>query len=64
MHQEAAYEAFFQSFVEPGFQWMQGVSFLDVAVDPSRAGKNDPGFSPLGKKGTEDVIRRYFGGAN
>ena len=59
-HQAAAYEAFLKSFWEAKWPWFGGVSFWDVAVDPSKKGPMDLGFSPLGKKQTEDLILKDF----
>lgn len=60
MHQTAAYEAFFLSFLKPNWPWYKGVVFWDISVDPTKTGPADNGFSPLGKKETEEVIQKYF----
>ncbi len=62
-HQAAAYEAIFQSFwpsAENEFPWFFGIAFWDVSVDPVRVGRGDPGFSPIRKPLTEEVIGRYW----
>jgi hypothetical protein len=58
MHQAAAYQAIFNAFVKPRWAWFMGVSFWDVSTNPMRAGSSDPGFSPIGKNLTEEVIRK------
>ena len=60
-HQAAAYQAFFNAFVQAGWSWLAGVAFWDISTDPARSGEHDPGFSPRGKTQTEDVIRRGWG---
>jgi hypothetical protein len=57
-HQAAAYEAFLNAFAKPNWSWMLGISWWDVAVDPKRAGPQDPGFNPRGKTHTENVLRQ------
>lgn len=59
-HQAAAYSAIFQAFWAPKFPWFAGINFWDVSVNPALLGPNDPGFSPLGKPQTEEVIKTYF----
>lgn len=59
-HQAAAYQAFFESFLKPNWAWYKGVAFWDIAVDPSKAGPLDNGFSPVGKPLTESIILKYF----
>jgi hypothetical protein len=56
-HQAAAYQAIFNSFVSAGWSWFKGISFWDVSTNPMRAGSSDPGFSPVGKSKTEQVIQ-------
>jgi hypothetical protein len=56
-HQAAAYQAVFNAFVKPKWSWFMGISFWDVSTNPMRAGNSDPGFAPIGKGLTEDVIR-------
>jgi len=60
LHQATAFQTFFDSFVKADWPWMMGVTFWDVAVDPARSGVKDPGFSPRGKKQTEDVIKKSW----
>jgi len=48
-HQNAAFQSVFNGFVLPGYDWLLGISFWDVSVDPSRSGSNDAGFSPVRK---------------
>jgi len=60
MHQAAAYDAIFRSFVKPGFEWFRGIVFWDVSVNESIHGPKDHGFSPLGKPETEAVIKKYW----
>ena len=61
-HQAAAYEAMFQSFWTPKFDWFGGGSFWDVGVSPNRnSGSGDTGFSPIGKLETVDVLKEIFG---
>lgn len=59
-HQTAAYEAVFESFWKPQWPWFAGINFWDIAVDPTKRGAEDNGFSPLGKKETEDVVKAYY----
>lgn len=59
-HQAAAYEAIFQSFWAPNWDWFKGVVFWDASVDMNRQGSLDVGFSPIGKAPTEDVLKKYF----
>lgn len=59
-HQAAAFEAIYQSFWEARWPWFAGLNWWEIQVDPSRAGANDPGFSPVFKKQTEDVILKYW----
>ena len=60
MHQAAAYEAIFSTFWAPGWEWFEGIVWWDVSVSPALHGPLDVGFSPLGKKMTEQVIGSYF----
>ena len=60
-HQAAAYEALYLSFWEPRFPWFKGASFWDVSVDPRRnSGRQDTGFSPVGKPQTLKVLKKIF----
>lgn len=59
-HQAAAYQAIFESFWDPKWPWFKGIAFWDLAVDPSKQGQLDTGFSPLGKAQTEDVVKKYY----
>lgn len=60
LHQAAAMESIFQAFQAPGWDWFGGISFWDISMDPQRHDSEDKGFSPLGKKATEDVLLRWF----
>jgi hypothetical protein len=60
LHQTTAYEAFFQSFWTPQWDWFNGVIFWDIDANLVRKGMNDPGFTPLAKPATESVIQKYF----
>jgi len=60
MHQAAAYEATMRAFWKPGFKWLKGIVFWDASVSQGLHGKNDVGFSPLGKPETEKVIHDYW----
>lgn len=59
--QAAAYEALFQSFWDPGWDWFRGVVIWDVSINPNLHGPQDSGFSFLGKPQTEEVVSRYYG---
>ncbi|MNJ94866.1 hypothetical protein D3C87_125690 [compost metagenome] len=60
-HQAAAFQAIFESFWQPQWPWFQGINFWDIAIDPSKKGLEDNGFSPLGKPLTEKVVKdNYF----
>ncbi|MFM8270379.1 MAG: glycoside hydrolase family 113, partial [Pseudomonadota bacterium] len=59
--QAAAYEALFQSFWAPGWDWFRGMVIWDVSINPNFHGPKDSGFSFLGKPQTEEVISRYYG---
>ena len=61
MHQAAAFEALLQSFAQANWSWFEGVVFWDIQVDPSKAGPQDLGFSPVGKPATEAVVIDHFG---
>lgn len=63
-HQAAAFAAVFESFWQPRWPWFAGINFWDIAVDPSKKGPQDNGFSPLGKEETEKVVKDYFGHNN
>lgn len=59
-HQSAAYDAIFQAFWKPQWPWFGGINFWDIAVDESKKGIEDTGFSPLGKPMTEEVVQSYY----
>ncbi len=59
-HQAAAFQAVFESFWKPRWPWFGGINFWDIAVDPSKKGPNDNGFSPLGKEQTEQIVKDYY----
>ncbi|MGZ3775210.1 MAG: glycoside hydrolase family 113 [Pseudobdellovibrionaceae bacterium] len=59
-HQSSAYKAVFESFWKPQWPWFQGINFWEITVDPSKAGNQDNGFSPVGKKDTESVVKDYY----
>lgn len=59
-HQAAAYQAVFESFWAPNWPWFKGINFWDIAVDPSRQGPSDNGFSPVGKSKTEEIVKDYY----
>lgn len=59
-HQAAAYQAVLASFWQPQWPWFQGINFWDIAVDPSKTGAADNGFSPVGKEATEKVVKDYY----
>ena len=60
-HQAAAFEALYESFWMPKFDWFGGGSFWDVGVDPSRnIGVGDTGFSPINKTETDLVLRKIY----
>lgn len=59
-HQAAGYEALFQGFWQPGFEWFEGFAFWDIPLSPNAHGLQDRGFSPVGKPETEAVIQKYF----
>jgi hypothetical protein len=59
-HQAAAYEAMFQSFWKPEWDWFGGIIFWDASIDPNLHGSADSGFSPIGKAPTEKVLKTYF----
>lgn len=60
MHQAAAYEALFEAFWAPGWRWFQGIGFWDIPIDPANHGPQDIGFSPIRKKATEGIVKKYF----
>lgn len=59
-HQAAAYQAVFEAFWKPRWPWFGGINFWDIAVDPSKTGDKDNGFSPLGKEQTEQIVKDYY----
>lgn len=59
-HQAAGYEALFNGFALPGFEWFYGFAFWDIPLSPGHHGPEDRGFSPIGKVETEEVIKKYF----
>ncbi len=59
-HQAAALEAYFESFWQSNWPWFGGINFWEISLDPTKEGPNDNGFSPIGKKQSEDIIIRYF----
>jgi hypothetical protein len=59
-HQAAGYEGLFRGFWEPGFEWFSGIAFWDIPLNPAYHGEQDRGFSPLGKKQTQEVVKYYF----
>lgn len=58
--QAAAYEALFQAFWKPGWDWFRGIVFWDISINPNLHGPEDTGFSFLGKPQTEAIVSRYF----
>ncbi len=60
LHQAAAFQAVFSSFWEPQWPWFKGFNFWEIAVDPSKTGSGDNGFSPVYKEETETVLRKYW----
>ncbi|WP_413560866.1 glycoside hydrolase family 113 [Bdellovibrio sp. HCB209] len=58
--QAAAFQAIFEAFWQPQWPWFKGILFWDIAIDPSKKGKGDNGFSPLGKEATEKVIKDHY----
>lgn len=60
LHQSAAYDAIFQAFWKPQWPWFGGINFWDIAVDDSKQGPEDTGFSPLGKPETEEIVKSYY----
>lgn len=59
-HQAAALQAYFDSFWSVGWPWFKGFNFWEISLDASKEGPNDNGFSPVGKKQSEDIITKYF----
>lgn len=60
VHQAAAWDAFFKGYWEPQWPWMAGVGVWQVLVDEETNGATDTGFTPLGKKPVEDVLRFHL----
>ena len=60
LHQSAAYDAIFQAFWKPQWPWFGGINFWDIAVDDSKVGPEDTGFSPRGKPETEEIVKSYY----
>jgi len=58
--QAAAYEALFQSFWMPNWEWFRGIVLWDISINPVLHGPNDSGFSFLGKTQTEEIVKKYF----
>lgn len=61
VHQAAALQAYFESFWTVNWPWFKGFSFWEISLDPTKEGVNDNGFSPVGKKQSEDIIKTHFG---
>lgn len=59
-HQAASFQSVFESYWAPQWPWFKGVSFWDIAVDPTKQGTDDNGFSPVGKMQTENIIKDYY----
>lgn len=59
-HQAAAFQAIFDSFWTPQWPWFKGINFWDIAVDPTKIGLKDNGFSPVGKEQTENVVKDHY----
>lgn len=59
-HQAGAYQAIFESFWQPQWPWFKGINFWDIAVDPSKTGRADNGFSPVGKDETEKIVKDHY----
>lgn len=59
-HQAASFQAVFESYWAPQWPWFKGISFWDIAVDGTKQGPNDNGFSPVGKEQTENVVKDYY----
>jgi len=59
--QAAAYEALFQAFWAPKWDWFRGIVLWDVSINPALHGPKDAGFSFLGKPQTEEIVSRYYG---
>ena len=61
IHQAASFEALYESFWLPKFDWFAGGSFWDVGVDPNRnVGVGETGFSPIHKPETEAVLEKIY----
>lgn len=58
--QAAAYEALFQSFWKPGWDWFRGIVLWDISINPKFHGPQDPGFSFIGKPQTESIVLKYY----
>lgn len=59
-HQAAAFQAYYESYWEPGWSWFQGFNFWEISLDPTKEGPNDNGFSPVGKAESEEIVKKYF----
>lgn len=59
-HQAAAFQAYYESYWEPGWSWFQGFNFWEISLDPSKEGPADNGFSPVGKAQSEEIVKKYF----
>ena len=59
-HQAAAFDAVFQSFWKPNWEWFQGVVIWDASINPDLHGAKDSGFSFLGKKPSLEVLKQFF----
>ncbi len=59
-HQAAALQAYFESFWTTGWPWFKGFNFWEISLDGTKEGPQDNGFSPVGKKQSEDVILKFF----
>ena len=60
-HQAAAFQAVYESFWLPQFDWFGGGSFWDVGINPARnQGSTDTGFSPIGKKETIATLQTIY----
>lgn len=58
--QAAAFEALFQSFWAPGWDWFRGIAIWDVSINPKLHGPKDSGFSFIEKPQTEEVVSKYY----
>lgn len=59
-HQSISYDAVLNVFKSKNLDWLSGITFWDIAVDPARAGVTDPGFTVRDKAETEKVIRNHW----